>query len=349
MNMEIINDTDTTPAEPALTVASPRRGRKALESTTVEPFPEIAPEVVQHLTEIREGTVSIREEDFARSVRIAEDMGKVKMAEAMRAGLELSVIRWFAEMKEDKNYTNVPIQRPDKTIFFPQTFTELCEGMGFSYAKINDDLQNYAQFGELCLSKARDLGLKTRDMRRLRAALKDAGEEEKADVFAALEETAPDALQGALDVICARNAKLVEENAQLKQDIEAKNKLAVERNKKLDDLDTKLLKATSTAPDDVAARLSVKNVNAAKQLDDACNSALGAILKVCNTAKVILHDEELDTDTRATVHKRVSLLCGSMATAILDGGIDVDLRVEFEPEWMRDTDGNADTEISTVM
>lgn len=318
------------------TPTAPRRGRKPLTIEPVEALPAVEPTLEAVIAEIREGTVNVQEQDYAKHLFLAEEMGKIKMAETMRAGLELRLVQWFAAMKESGDYKNAPIARPDKTVFFPKNFEELCIGMGFSYQKIYDDLQNLAQFGEDCLSKARNMGLKTRDMRKLRAALKDAGEEEKAEAFVALEEAAPEALQTALDVICARNAKLKEDNERLKKDMDAKNKLAVERNKKLDDLSTELLKATSTAPDDVAARIGAKNVNARKQLDAACNEALGAILKVCNTARAVFADGEIETETMNSVNGRVSLLCSSIASAILEAGVDVDLKTEFEPEWMHE-------------
>lgn len=348
--------TDTTPTIDTTTdTTAPRRGRKPITIEPIEPLPassavDVALETA--VAEIREGTVSIREEEFIKMIALAEDLGKIKMAETLRAGLELKLVQWFAVMKETGDYKNAPIARPDGSMFFPKTFDELCTGMGFSKQKIYEDLQNLAQFGEECLSKTRHMGLKTRDMRKLRAALKDAGEDEKAEIFIALEESAPEDMQTTLDVICARNAKLKEDNERLKKDMDAKNKLAVERNKKLDDLSTELLKATSTAPDDVAARIATKNINAQKQLDAACNEALGTILKVCNTARAVFADEEIESETMTTIHKRVSLLCSCAASAILEAGIDVDLKTEFEPEWMREAaegDHAAAPETTTVM
>ena len=149
------------------------------------------------LSAARTETVSISEADFAESVRMAEEIGKVKMAQAISSGLSLSVIRWFSSMKESGTYKGRLLVGPDGNTFRPDTFEKLCDGMGFSY---------FAALGERCLSEAQELGLKVRDLRKVRKALKDAPEETKQEVFAALRgaKDSSEDLKTALDVVCAQ-------------------------------------------------------------------------------------------------------------------------------------------------
>ena len=83
------------------------------------------------LAAARTETVSISEADFAESVRMAEEIGKVKMAQAISSGLTLGIIRWFASMKESGSYKGRLLVGPDGKTFRPENFEQLCSGMGF--------------------------------------------------------------------------------------------------------------------------------------------------------------------------------------------------------------------------
>lgn len=75
---------------------------------------ETAPATLDaELAAVRTETVSISEADFAESVRMAEEIGKVKMAQAISSGLTLSIIRWFSSMKESGSYKGKLLVGPD--------------------------------------------------------------------------------------------------------------------------------------------------------------------------------------------------------------------------------------------
>ena len=156
------------------------------------------------LSAARTETVSKSEADFAESVRMAEEIGKVKMAQAISSGLSLSVIRWFSSMKESGAYKGRLLIHPNGNTFRPENFEQLCEGMGFSKSTVHENLQNFAALGERCLSEAQELGLKVRDLRKVRKALKDAPEETKQEVFPVLRHAKDSSvpLKTALDAVC---------------------------------------------------------------------------------------------------------------------------------------------------
>ena len=189
---------------------------------------ETAPATLDaELAAARTDTVSISEADFAESVRMAEEIGKVKMAQAISSGLTLGVIRWFASMKESGVYKGRLLIGPDGKAFRPATFEELCEGMGFSRRNIDENLQNFATLGERYLSEAQELGLKVRDMRKVRKALKDAPEETKQEVFAALRDAkdSSEDLKTALDVVCAQLTAAKTETKKLAAQAEKRKKI----------------------------------------------------------------------------------------------------------------------------
>ena len=105
---------------------------------------ETAPATLDaELAAARTETVSISEADFAESVRMAEEIGKVKMAQAISSGLTLGVIRWFASMKESGSYKGRLLIGPDGKAFRPENFEQLCSGMGFSFKTVYEHLKNW--------------------------------------------------------------------------------------------------------------------------------------------------------------------------------------------------------------
>ena len=301
------------------------------------------------LAAARSNTVSISETDYVQNMRMAEEIGKVKMAQAISSGLSLSVIRWFSAMKESGSYKKTPIISPSGKIFTPSTFEELCEGMGFSRRNVDENLQNFATLGERCLAEAQELGLKVRDMRKVRKALKDAPEETKQEVFAALRgaKDSSEDLKTALDVVCAQltaakteTKKLTEQTEKLKKaeedlrkDYDARGQVLEAKTAQYDELNEKYIRATSPYPSDREAQKLLRNQTSREELDKKCGDALLAVARLAAHGAAMLADEELEEDTLAYVHQRIALAVKSMAAAILDNGIDVDLAAEFSVDF----------------
>lgn len=307
------------------------------------------------LSAARTETVAVSEADYAESLRMAEEIGKVKMAQAISSGLSLSVIRWFSSMKESGAYKKAPVMDFRGKLFRPKTFEELCEGMGFSKSTVHENLQNFAALGERCLSEAQELGLKVRDLRKVRKALKDAPEETKEEVFAALRgaKDSSEDLKTALDVVCAQltaaktetkkladqaeKLKKAEEN--LRKDYDARGQVMEAQAAKYDELNEKYIRATSPHPSDREAQKLLRNQTSREELDKKCGDALLAVAQLAAHGAAMLADEELEEDTLAYVHQRISLAVKGMAAAILDNGIDIDLSAEFSVDFGDEGEG----------
>lgn len=301
------------------------------------------------LAAARTETVAVSEADYAESLRMAEEIGKVKMAQAISSGLSLGVIRWFASMKESGSYKKTPVMDFQGKLFRPGTFEELCEGMGFSKSTIHENLQNFATLGERYLAEAQELGLKVRDMRKVRKALKDAPEEAKQEVFAALRgaKDSSEDLKTALDVVCAQLTaaktetkkiaaqaeKLKKAEEELRKDYNARGEVMEAQAAKYDELNEKYIRVTSPHPSDKEERKLLRNKTSREELDKKCGDALLAVAQLAAHGAAMLADEELKKDTLAYVHQRISLAVQSMAAAIRDNGIDVDLAAEFEVDF----------------
>ncbi|MDM8214665.1 hypothetical protein QUW15_00580 [Desulfovibrio piger] len=304
------------------------------------------------LAAARSETVAVSEADYAESLRMAEEIGKVKMAQAISSGLSLGVIRWFASMKESGSYKGRLLIGPDGKTFRPATFEELCGGMGFSYRTVAENLQNFAALGERYLAEAQELGLKVRDMRKVRKALKDAPEETKQEVFAALRDAkdSSEDLKTALDVVCAQLTaaktetkkiaaqaeKLKKAEEDLRKDYDARGEVLEAKTAQYDELNEKYIRATSPHPSDREAQKLARNGAAREELDRMSNEALLAVARLAACGATVLSDEDMEEDTLAYVHQRISLAVKGMAAAILDNGIDVDLSAEFSVDFGED-------------
>lgn len=301
------------------------------------------------LSAARTETVAVSEADYAESLRMAEEIGKVKMAQAISSGLSLSVIRWFSSMKESGAYKGKLLIGPDSNTFRPDTFEKFCDGMGFSRKTIEEHLRNFSTLGERYLSEAQELGLKVRDLRKVRKALKDAPEETKEEVFAALRgaKDSSEDLKTALDVVCAQLTaaktetkkladqaeKLKKAEESLRKDYDARGQVMEAQAAKYDELNEKYIRATSPHPSDREAQKLLRNQTSREELDRKCGDALLAVAQLAAHGAAMLADEELEEDTLAYVHQRISLAVKGMAAAILDNGIDVDLSAEFSVDF----------------
>ena len=308
------------------------------------------------LAAARTETVSISEADFTESVRMAEEIGKVKMAQAISSGLSLSVIRWFSSMRESGAYKGKLLIGPDGNTFRPDTFEKFCDGMGFSRKTIEEHLRNFSTLGERYLSEAQELGLKVRDMRKVRKALKDAPEDTRHEVFAALRnarENSPEEMRQALDVVCSRltetkaeNKKLAAQAEKLKKaeedlrkDYAARGQVIEAKTAQYEELNEKYIRATSPHPADREMQRLLRNKTAREELDKKSGDALLAVAQLAAYGASVLADEDMDDDTLAYVHQRISLAVKSMTAAILDNGIDVDMAAEFSVDFGDEAEG----------
>lgn len=297
--------------------------------------------------------IEVNAAGYANAMKMAEEIGKVKMAQSLASGLNLGIIRWFAMMKESKGYKDQVLVDADGNTFITQTFEEFCEKMGFSKNTIYEHLQNFAVLGERYLQEAQEMGLKVRDMRRLRKALKDAPQEKREEIMASLQYARNDSeeLKTALDVVCeqyaqskAENRKLAEKISRLeedaetaKQDYRAQSEVLQTRNRQYEELKEVYSKATNPGIRD-RERLAIEFMEAArKKMDEICNEALITVVKMGGIAEEILQDERADAELKLYVQERVNLAISGMGYNLRQFSyLDVDLEAEFKtPEFMQ--------------
>jgi len=114
--------------------------------------------------QIQDGIARGREEQ----VQFSEAIGMLKFAQFQKKVVTVTTIKLLAELKESKKYKNLSLVGEDGNPVPVTTFSDLCQAMGLSYEKVNQDIQNLSAFGEEFLESAQRIGLGYRQLRALR-------------------------------------------------------------------------------------------------------------------------------------------------------------------------------------
>lgn len=333
-------------------VASPRRGRKPLQPTVTPPDDSgalLEQAAVPMVEAIRQSAVTLHKGELVQSLHVAETVGMIAAFQFNEAVNRVGMLKKFQEIRESKAYKGLSLtDRLTGGVVTVNTWEEFCGAYGFSRKKIEEDLQNLALFGGGLLESQEALGLGYRELRKLRAGLKELPAEEQQALLEKVK-TAEDKeeLLILLDETSIRAEKLQQKNKELQEDLKAKDSLAQAKNARIDSLTVELQRANSMAPDERRAWQANVNMEARKALDDACTLTLGQVVALSNTCMSIFASEDSLDDTKAYIHQRISLLCGDMARAILDAGVDVDFSTDFVPDYLQALEADGATPENT--
>lgn len=326
-------------------VASPRRGRKPLQAAVTPPDDSgalLEQAAVPMVEAIRQSAVTLHKGEFAQSLHMAQGQGMFQALDYIQKFSGIARLKWLAERKQYGDYKGVAVADNAGTVRQLQTFEDLCDYVGQSRSKINEDLRNLAVMGEEILQAQEALGLGYRELRKLRAGLKELPPDEQKALLEKVK-TAEDKEEVliALEEMGVVNAKLRKDVKELQATVQAKDEIAKSKNAKIDDLTVALQKATSLVPDEQREQQNALNMEMRTLLDTKCMELLGGVVALTNVAAGIFQHEDSTEDTCAYVHKRISLLCGDMSRAILDAGVDVDFTAEFVPEYLQGLDAES--------
>lgn len=332
-----------------MVVASPSRGRKALAvavdvvTQDMQSLEEAAAPIVQ---ELRQSAVTLHKGEMVHALHVAQSVGMIEAFQFNEAVNRVGTLKKFQEIRETKAYKGLMLtDKSTGELVTVSTWEDFCKSCGYSYQKIAEDLQNLATFGGDLLQAQEALGLGYRELRKLRAGLKELPESEQQALLERVKSAEDkEEVLIALEEMGVANAKLRKDVKELQSTVQAKDEIAKAKNSKIDNLTVALQKATSIVPEERKEQQDKCNVDFRTLLDTRCTELLGTVLALTNVASGILQHEDSTDDTCAYVHKRVSLLCDDIAQAILSAGVDVDLRAEFSP--MYPDDGFVDARIT---
>lgn len=193
--------------------------------------------------------VQIQQSVAEEQIQLSEQVGALKATGFFKKVSTVTEIKLIAEIKESKKYKGLKLIDHNGKYVTCSTFQDFCGAIGYSYEKINQDIQNLSAFGEDFLETSQRMGLGYRDLRKLRK-LDDADRE----VIIEGEAVKAEDRESLIDLIEEMSAKhrkqkdaLETENKELKADKDALETILQKKDEKMNQLDTEVTKLKSPA------------------------------------------------------------------------------------------------------
>ena len=270
---------------------------------------------------------------ITQQISISEHIGQLRAFDFLNQFTGMARLKWLKEIKDSKAYKGCKALNAQGELVEITTFEMLCELVGTSRAKVDQDILNLNTFGEQFMESAQKMGLGYRQLRQLRALPEDdrqlviEGEKVGDD---------PEALKDLLEELAAKRAKDKEALAEAKATLDAREQVLVTKNKALDALQVELAKLKSLKPDEQVLAKIKKEQEALEKLHKCGLELLGGFGKYLAQARAVLTTDDVALHTADMVTQLTSGLCTQMAENLLAEGIDIDYRILTYPLDMGD-------------
>ncbi len=268
---------------------------------------------------------------------LSEKIGALKAFDFTKKLLTVSTIKMLAEIKQSKEYNGLQIINQEGKLLTVSTWEQFCQGIGKSRQHIDEEIRNLSAFGEDFLETSQRMGVGYRDLRKLRKL-----DDEQREIIINGEAIKAEDKDSLIDLIEEMSAKNAHDKAELKQQISeltaktnAQEKMIDNKDKKINQLDTKLnLRKDPSKAHLHAQALEQHITDEMQQAFSAVTTAIAnfntqvATLKQQASEEVPHLIEKLDNDISYTYNRIAEL-----ATA---DGIDINLAELVTPSWMAD-------------
>jgi hypothetical protein len=317
--------------------ASTGRGRPSTVSSLPEPLPDL-PGAAATVENTRQMATTMRDAVTIQQVQLAEMVGQLRAFDFMTRFSGLAQLKFLAELKETKAYKGQKALNAKGELVEMSSFGDVCEVLGISRSKADEDIQNLAMFGEDFLEASQRLGLGYRQLRQLRALPEDT--RQLVIEGEAVRSNDPEALKDLLEDLAARNAAIRKEKEDLAADLAARDKVLEDKGRKLDEAQTELTKIKTLPPDKRILLEAEREADARKKLDAAMLDLVGSAVQAFAVSNgVLMNPDGTSVATARYVHEVWSHTCVRLNEMLHENGIDVDFRQIVYPDWMGAADG----------
>lgn len=292
------------------------------------------------MTEINQNQLAQIEQSVSEDqIQLSEQVGALKATGFFKKVSTVTEIKLIAEIKESKKYKGLRLISHDEKYVTCSTFQDFCNAIGYSYEKINQDIQNLGYFGEDFLETSQRMGLGYRDLRKLRK-LDDAERE----IVINGEAVKTEDRESLIDLIEEMSAKHTKEKTALKKkvddlsaDVDAKDKIIKNKDDKINKQDTELTKLKS--PPEIAKRTESEpqllRAEVLKELGSACLTMHNNVVRFTNDINSLLdviNEREL-FDIQEKLEISVVGLFQQIAQTSVELGIQIDFETMVNPDW----------------
>lgn len=278
---------------------------------------------------------------------LSEKVGALKATNFIKKLVTVTEIKMLAEIKESKEYKGLQLFSAEGKLVTVTSWEDFCKSLGHSREKVDQDILNLSTFGEDFLETSQRMGVGYRDLRKLRK-LPDA-EREVIINGEAVQAEDKDSLIDLIEEMSAKHVKTKQELQQqideLKADNTAKDNVLSTKNKKIDELDTKLSLRQQPDQQYIVEQETEEHIN--KELAKAVAKVLSAVSEF-NTGIITLKQQaqEVVPHLLPKIDQDLSYVYGRLADIALHEGIDIDLAEMITPSWAI-TDDTDDFQLET--
>lgn len=315
------------------------------------PAPDAAFEsaAAELVAEARQSSEVMAQADLAEALHYNQIIGLTHYARALDSINKIALLKSLQQLKDAKDYKNMILPEPDGGVIKVRTWQQLCDALGLSRSKVDEDLANLAAFGEDVLKAQDSLGIGYRELRGLRGGLASLPEGEREEVQALIASAAAsgdrEEILATLDEVGARNSKLTRELASAEARARSQEELLSTKNRQLDSLRTRIDTLTNPATPEDRDRLQwERQSNIRQQISTICNSMTGSTVELCRILRdARAHDQAhpdmppvMTDELWRELDARVCAAWRTMADILTEAGLDsmtqpIDVAA-FDPE-----------------
>ncbi|HJA08924.1 MAG TPA: hypothetical protein H9962_07020 [Candidatus Mailhella merdigallinarum] len=252
------------------------------------PAPDAAFEsaAAELVAEARQSSEVMAQADLAEALHYNQIIGLTHYARALDSINKIALLKSLQQLKDAKDYKNMILPEPDGGVIKVRTWQQLCDALGLSRSKVDEDLANLAAFGEDVLKAQDSLGIGYRELRGLRGGLAALPADEQAEVRDLIANAAAsgdkEELLATLDEVGARNSRLSKELEEARADGKAKDSRISDKGRQIDDLQTRLARLTNPATPEARETLHAEQQdNIRRQVTIVCDRLVGEVSSLC--------------------------------------------------------------------
>lgn len=266
-----------------------------------------------------------------------EVLGMIRAFDVVGKFVTVTNLKILHDIKESKKYKGLVKKLPDGKVVTVTNWSEYCQFLPVSKDTIDQHLMMLKEFGEDFLSRAQDIGMGLRDMRKLRS-LPDESDRNLIIEATQQEHLTRDDVLELMEEMAAKHAK---EKAELStklvdatEDLEAARKVSASKQETIDELNHKLEKTRKKLADADPAKVGEELHATLNAAQTGVRSALTQIQPVL--VQLIEHGQANGVDHAPTMVGCLNQIIRDCEYLRETYGLPREAPTDATPAWLKD-------------
>ena len=266
-----------------------------------------------------------------------EVLGMIRAFDVVGKFVTVTNLKILHDIKESKKYKGLVKKLPDGKVVTVTNWSEYCQFLPVSKDTIDQHLMMLKEFGEDFLSRAQDIGMGLRDMRKLRS-LPDESDRNLIIEATQQEHLTRDDVLELMEEMAAKHAK---EKAELStklvdatEDLEAARKVSASKQETIDELNHKLEKTRKKLADADPAKVGEELHATLSAAQTGVRSALTQIQPVL--VQLIEHGQANGVDHAPTMVGCLNQIIRDCEYLRETYGLPREAPTDATPAWLKD-------------